>query len=328
MRFIKYNPDSDMAKYLQTKPIANHLANIIATRARRTYCPITGLKIGQCFLGDYKKIGISEQQYRTAKKELKRIGLATFTGTTKGTVANLVSTDVYDINVKAPNGLANGSATDEQRVTKNLKNKRIKEIEESSLSESLKLLFEEYLKMRIKKGKKFSTSRALKTRIKRVENIAAKHGEPKALECINATLDNEWIDIKLSYLEDKNKPNGKTDKTEQPQKEDLEAYILEHHREVDLKHMKRDGRFQRWSNNFEESKFKLTNVVKSYKNESFTLLFLFEALYMPLSNNLGGSNPNRKLDSLQRWYSKLNDYHQNKGNMRELLKEHNKSKTQ
>lgn len=99
-RFIKYIPDSDMAKYLHKKPIANHLANIISARARRSDCPFTGLKTGQCFLGDTKEIGITPKQYRTAKKLLEKIGFATFKGTNKGTTATLVSVDVYDINAK------------------------------------------------------------------------------------------------------------------------------------------------------------------------------------------------------------------------------------
>ena len=101
MRFIKYIPDSDMAKYLQTKPIANHLANIIATRARRTDCKFTGLKVGQCYLGDVSKIGVTPKQYRTAKKLLEKIGFATFEGTNKGTTATLVSIEVYNINAEA-----------------------------------------------------------------------------------------------------------------------------------------------------------------------------------------------------------------------------------
>jgi len=125
MRFIKYIPDSEMAKYLHTKPLANHLANIIATRARRSDCLFTGLKIGQCYLGDYRKIGLSEQQYRTAKKVLKRIGLATFQGTNKGTLATLVSIEVYNLNTELPNGQTNSYLTDKERLTKTVKNIRI-----------------------------------------------------------------------------------------------------------------------------------------------------------------------------------------------------------
>ena len=128
-RFIKYNPDSEMAKYLQTKPIANHLANIIATRARRTDCPYTGLKVGQCFLGNVKKLGITPKQYRTAKLLLERIGFSTFLGANKGTTATLVSIEVYDINVNLQGeqrGEPQGELGDKQgankgRLTKNVK---------------------------------------------------------------------------------------------------------------------------------------------------------------------------------------------------------------
>jgi hypothetical protein len=136
-RFIKYIPDTDISLYLEKKPISNHLALIIAKRARRTYCPLENLQIGECFLGDCKKIGITEQQYRTAKQQLTRINFATFRGTNKGTIAKLVNSDVWDINVTEGNEQTNGQATDKTTTNnettttnKNVKNKRTKESKE------------------------------------------------------------------------------------------------------------------------------------------------------------------------------------------------------
>jgi len=141
MRFIKYHPDSDMAKYLQSKPIANHLANIIATRARRTDCNYTGLKVGQCYLGDVKKMGITPKQYRTAKLLLEKIGFSTFLGTNKGTTATLVSIEVYDINAKDEGqtiGQTKGEQGGEQGANKGRQTKNVKESKEVEESKELK----------------------------------------------------------------------------------------------------------------------------------------------------------------------------------------------
>lgn len=325
-RFIKYNPDSDMAKFLQSKPIANHLANIIATRARRSDCPITGLKTGQCYLGDLRTIGITQKQYRTAKNVLAKGNLAVFKGTSKGTIATLVSIDVWDINVTTE-GQAKGEQVDKQGATnKELKNKRTKEVKESKLSEPLKLAFEEYLKLRAKKKKAITTPRGLTLKLNRLEKYVKEFGEQKTIDCINLTLDNEYSDIKMEYLENSKKgQSAKTDSSQKAESYDLESYLLENFRPVDLKYMKKDGRFERWNKQLKENSFKLSNIAKGYKNESISTMFLFEALFMPLGSRLGGSNDIRKLESLQRWIPTLSDYNQNKGDIRKLLKERNKN---
>tara|TARA_R110002020_G_scaffold372023_2_gene583568 strand:+ start:1170 stop:1949 length:780 start_codon:yes stop_codon:yes gene_type:complete len=112
---------SEEAKFLDTHPMENHLLNIIARRARRTKCSLTGLDIGECFLG-HKGVGMTEQQYRTAKKNLKKWNFVEFKKgqrvTDRGTVARLLDMRVYDINETKPNGSltegqrkANGSLT-------------------------------------------------------------------------------------------------------------------------------------------------------------------------------------------------------------------------
>lgn len=92
---------SEEAEFLLKYPNANHLLMVMAFRARRTDHPMNGLKAGQCFLGDYASIGLTERQYRTAKKQLSEWNLATFKGTNKGTVGTIVNTKVYDINEEA-----------------------------------------------------------------------------------------------------------------------------------------------------------------------------------------------------------------------------------
>jgi len=87
------------ADELDTNMPASHLLKIIAGRARRTNeFNVLNLKIGEAFLGDYRSYGMTQQQYRTAKKQLTKWGFATFRATSKGTVATLLDDSIYDIN--------------------------------------------------------------------------------------------------------------------------------------------------------------------------------------------------------------------------------------
>jgi hypothetical protein len=133
-RFIKFIP-SDEAMYLVRKhPNAFILLTIIAERARRENGHPDGLIIGQCHLGDLKSYGLTEKQYRTAKKILvdrghikiietnrtrskkknskstlnfenheKRATERATRTTTIGTLVELCSTTVYDINSDTTN---------------------------------------------------------------------------------------------------------------------------------------------------------------------------------------------------------------------------------
>ncbi|CAG23184.1 hypothetical protein [Photobacterium profundum] len=98
---------SEAAEFLDRYPVANHMLNVIARRAKRLPCIRTGLDIGECFLS-HKSLGITEQQYRTAKKNLESWGFVKFRrgrrATEEGTVAKLLNSDVYDINKDVPNG--------------------------------------------------------------------------------------------------------------------------------------------------------------------------------------------------------------------------------
>jgi hypothetical protein len=109
---------SEEATSLDVNPNANHLLNVIARRSRRTKCTINNLDVGECFIG-YKGVGLSEQQYRTAKKQLVkwnfialRIARKVTGGVTSGvTVARLLDSRVYDINADD----ANATLTPTQR---------------------------------------------------------------------------------------------------------------------------------------------------------------------------------------------------------------------
>ena len=88
----------------------------IARRARLTPCPVTGLEIGQAYIGDYRQAGIqSERQYRTAKDTLKKRGFSTFKATSKGTIATLLEQGIFSLSPTEATDTATGKrqASDE-----------------------------------------------------------------------------------------------------------------------------------------------------------------------------------------------------------------------
>lgn len=145
--FIKYMR-SEESEFLLKYPNANHLFMVMAFRARRTDHPMNGLKAGQCFLGDYSSIGLTERQYRTAKKQLTDWSLATFKGTNKGTVGTIVNTRVYDINEELSDGLVdrqttgNRQASDRQATTNKECNNEIKKETKRFAPPSIEEVFE------------------------------------------------------------------------------------------------------------------------------------------------------------------------------------------
>jgi len=123
--FIKLNRGYDLS--IHKYPNAFNLLCVIAQRAKRVESfDNNGLKIGEALIGDFKNYGLTEQEYRTAKKQLKSFKLITDKVTPKGTIAKLLNSAIFDINVSDGNGLANTlpntRATDGQRLTRSNKN--------------------------------------------------------------------------------------------------------------------------------------------------------------------------------------------------------------
>lgn len=105
---------TEESTFLDMHPNANHMLNVIARRARRTPCHLNKLEVGECFIG-HKGLGLTERQYRTAKKQLEEWRMVEFKKgrkeTDKGTVAKLLNSKVYDINEE----LGDGRETEERR---------------------------------------------------------------------------------------------------------------------------------------------------------------------------------------------------------------------
>ena len=126
-RFLQLIPSEETMYLVIHKPNAFRLLTIIATRARRENGHPDGLTAGQCHLGDWKACGFTEQEYRTAKdilimrQHLKIVETcrtrkkSTNGTTTRGTLVELISSTVYDINSDSINDRINDRATTEQR---------------------------------------------------------------------------------------------------------------------------------------------------------------------------------------------------------------------
>jgi hypothetical protein len=73
------------------------------------------LGMGEALLGDFEKCGMTEQEYRTAKAQLKKWEFATFKVTGRGTIAKLTDTRLFAITRLPTNGQNNTPLTDGQR---------------------------------------------------------------------------------------------------------------------------------------------------------------------------------------------------------------------
>ena len=94
----RHNPPEAAELWKKHRP-AFFLLYMIADRARY-YDGFNahGLKLGQAFIGkmDMESRGITEQEYRTAKRVLQDGGFATFKPTKRGTIATLINTSIFD----------------------------------------------------------------------------------------------------------------------------------------------------------------------------------------------------------------------------------------
>ena len=136
--FIQFMRTKESIELLKT-PNAFILLAVIAQRARWTDEPIeNGLKAGQALIGDYYNYGMSKKQYRTAKEALRRTHYVTLRATHRGTIAKLINTKVFDININQDD-----TSDDTQKPPQKAPNKKVlkKDInnDNTSCSDSEKL---------------------------------------------------------------------------------------------------------------------------------------------------------------------------------------------
>jgi len=203
---------TEEADFLDDHPIANHVLNVIARRARRTPCKLNKLEIGECFIG-HKGLGITERQYRTAKKQLSQWGLAEFKrgrkATDRGTVAKLLNSKVYDINVteddgrKADKGRKRDGKETTNKECNNENNEelipltKMKEIPEGLSHEA----WSEWLSYKKDTKSPYKTERGEKARASELVKLGAGNLSSQSL-IVRQSIDNEWKGL----FELKNRP--------------------------------------------------------------------------------------------------------------------------
>lgn len=149
IKLIRFEDNPDIITLVEKHHNEFILLTVIAMRARRSSekCKFNGLKQNEAMIGDYRKYGMTEAVYRSSKTNVQKWGYATFKGTSKGTIATLSDSRVYDINSEPANVRddtpATGEPTHQQRTDnvrvttkKNVKDEKDAKNEESSPSPS------------------------------------------------------------------------------------------------------------------------------------------------------------------------------------------------
>ena len=97
MCFIKLKRTKELEELFKY-PNEFILLSLIAYRAKRTENRFDDLEIGEAMIGDISKIRMSNSAYRRAKNRLSKWKLCAFRGTSRGTIATLLDSSIYDIN--------------------------------------------------------------------------------------------------------------------------------------------------------------------------------------------------------------------------------------
>lgn len=115
-RFVKLVCGPESETLLSKYPNAFLLFCQIAMRAKWKDCPISGLKQGESWLGDWKAAGLkSKKTYEVAISRLATAGLVEFKRGNRGTVATITTSMVFDIAGDAK-GKPEGTPTESQGV--------------------------------------------------------------------------------------------------------------------------------------------------------------------------------------------------------------------
>jgi len=295
------------------------------------------LIIGKESLG--KELGLTIQEVKTVFRKLKKTKEITTRATNKNTVVTLVNFEVYQDSEgheqPTTQPTNNQQATNEQPQRNN--DKKDKNKEEDSFdkrinkqlpfdvvttSQTLKALYSdktEAIEMVKDCFQIDATEQDVQKALHTFATVAvASYDKYRGIRTIEMLKNKfiHWIPKSIKY-EATQKPSAKSDNSESL---DLESYLAEHYKPSELKHMATDGRLQTLETQWNESKFKYSNITKAYKNKTLTPLVLFELSFMTLGRNLAGSTPQRKVESFQRWLKKLSEYDQTQGDIRQMLK--------
>lgn len=115
--FFKAIRSEEATELVARNPNAFILLYIIASRAQRTSAfNRYNLTPGEALIGDYEAYGMTEKNYRTAKEQLQKFNFAAFKGTSKGTIATLINSRVFNINIEKEGGQSGEQGAEEGRT--------------------------------------------------------------------------------------------------------------------------------------------------------------------------------------------------------------------
>jgi len=137
--FIKLKRSSETLELLKY-PNAFTLGAQIALRANRRGPDYSAYKLerGEALIGDHKSLGMTRGEYRWAKKILKRIRFASFRTTNRGTIARLINSGIFDINIDGNDHQYNHPTamrqpSDDHQTTSNKNIKELKECKKNNV---------------------------------------------------------------------------------------------------------------------------------------------------------------------------------------------------
>jgi hypothetical protein len=220
--WIAYHRSEESEELQARHPNAFLLLCQIARRARWKPCPITKLEPGQALVGDWKKAGLpSQQAYRCAKATLEKAQLATFQGTTRGTVATLCSSSVFSLSEIANNERNTKQGTNEERSNNDQTTTNIQGYQETKITKNRKIpkaveipselsgagfleSWNNWLSHRNEIKKPLTPT----STVQQLKKLATM-GETRAIEAINHSIGNGWTGI-FEPKSDATPNNGKT----------------------------------------------------------------------------------------------------------------------
>lgn len=131
--FVKlWERSSEFKVLIKQRPTAFVLLAVIAVRARKVPLKIDdGIKVGEAFIGDCEEYGATAQTYRTDKKYLEKMKIATFKPTNKGTIAMIVNSSIFDIS-----RVSSTSKLTDQQQSNNMQSTTKQEVRSESKEES------------------------------------------------------------------------------------------------------------------------------------------------------------------------------------------------
>ena len=102
--FLKLLKSAEVEQLILFEPECFKLLYVIASRAKRDNdksFSVFSLKKGEAFIGDYNNYNMSRQKYRTALLKLKAWGLISYRANNKGTIAKIIGSEVFDVNLES-----------------------------------------------------------------------------------------------------------------------------------------------------------------------------------------------------------------------------------